>query len=284
MMSKAIKKNKAVKFKRYAPPAGKAKVLIFDIETAPLRAFVWGLWENNVSLNMIASDWHVLSWSAKWLNSPDTEVMYVDQRGQPNVEDDKALLQGIWDLLDEADVVITQNGKSFDQKKLQARFLLNGFKPHSSYKHIDTKLVAKKHFAFTSNKLEYMSDKLCTKYKKLKHKQFPGFELWDECLKDNLKAWKEMELYNKHDVLALEELYNILMPWEGDSVNFNLYSDDEVNACKCGSHAFIKNGFYYTSVGKFQKHRCKGCGAESRDRKNLLSQEKRDSLRTHTVR
>jgi len=278
------KKTKTTKFKKFAPPAGKAKVLIFDIETAPLLGWIWGLWENNVSLNMVAADWHVLSWSAKWLNAPDTEVMYADQRNASKVEDDKDLLQGIWDLLNEADIVVTQNGKSFDQKKLQARFLLNGMKPPSSYKHIDTKLVAKRHFAFTSNKLEYMSDKLCKKYKKLKHKEFPGFEMWDECMKGNLKAWKEMEVYNKHDVLSLEELYNILMPWEGDTVNFNLYHDDDVNVCKCGGTDFIKNGFYYTNVSKFQKYKCKDCNAETRDRQNLFSDEKRQSLKTHTVR
>lgn len=277
------KKKSSPKYKRYAPPSGHAKVLIFDIETAPLLGYVWGLWENNVALNQVESDWHVLSWSAKWYLAPDDEVMYMDQRNQPNVEDDKVILKEIWSLLDEADVVITQNGKSFDQKKLQARFLMNGFQPPSSYKHIDTKLIAQKYFALTSNKLEYMTDKLCKKYKKLKHKEFPGFEMWKECLAGNLKAWQEMELYNKHDVLSLEELYNVFKPWD-NSVNFNLYHDDEDNVCKCGSHDFIKNGFYYTNVGKFQKYKCKDCGSEMRDRANLFSKEKKASLKTSTTR
>src|SRR5579863_8242080 len=92
------------------------KVLIFDIETAPIVAHVWSLWENNVGLNQIVSDWHVLSWSAKWLDDPPNKVMYMDQRGVKNIEDDSNLLEEIWLLLDEADIVITQNGKSFDQK------------------------------------------------------------------------------------------------------------------------------------------------------------------------
>lgn len=96
-------------------------------------------------------------------------------------------------MLDEADIVITQNGRKFDQKKLNARFILNGFKPPSSYKHIDTLVIARKHFGFTSNKLKYMTDKLCTKYKKLDHSKFPGMELWRECLKGNSEAWTEME-------------------------------------------------------------------------------------------
>jgi hypothetical protein len=268
--------------KKSANPKG-PKVLIFDIETAPMLNYCWGIWEQNVGLNQIRSDWYVLSWSAKWLHDAPNKVMYMDQRNEKNIEDDSKLLKGIWKLLDEADVVITQNGRSFDVKKLNARFILNGFQPPSSYKHIDTKLIAKRHFGFTSNKLEYMSEKLCKKYKKQKHSKFSGFEMWRECLAGNLKAWKEMEKYNKYDVLALEELYTKLIPWD-NSVNFNLYHDDEENVCKCGSIQLIKNGFYYTNVGKYQRYRCKDCGSETRGRANLLSKEKKNALHSSTVR
>ena len=277
------KKQKATKLKKIEAARKGPKVLIFDIETAPILGYVWQLWDQNVALNQINKDWHILSWSAKWLHDPATKVMYMDQRHAKNIEDDSGILKKIWELLDEADIVITQNGKSFDQKKLNARFILNGFQPPSSYKHIDTKLIAKRHFAFTSNKLEYMTDKLCTQYKKLKHAKFSGFELWKECLAGNLAAWKEMETYNKYDVLSLEELYTKLIPWDS-SINFNLYHDDETNECKCGSTDLIKNGFYYTASGKFQKHKCKKCGAETRDRTNLFSKEKKAALKTHTTR
>jgi len=269
--------------KKIVAPKKGPKVLLFDIETAPLLGYVWQLWENNVALNQVQSDWYVLSWSAKWLGSPENEVMYMDQRKAKNIEDDSKILKKMWELLDEADVVITQNGKNFDQKKLNARFILHGFQPPSSYKHIDTFIIAKRHFGFTSNKLEYMTDKLCTKYKKLKHEKFSGFDLWRECLNGNMEAWNEMETYNKHDVLALEELYNKLIPWDS-SINFNLYHDDESNTCKCGCKDLARNGFYYTAVGKFQRYKCKQCGAETRDRDNLFSKGKRKSLRVTTVR
>lgn len=257
------------------------KVLIFDIETAPILGYVWGLWDNNLSLNQVNSDWYVLSWSAKWLDKK--EVMYMDSRNNTNIEFDKKLLQGIWKLLDEADIVVTQNGKKFDTKKLNARFIFHGFQPPSSYKHIDTLLLAKKYFGFTSNKLEYMTDKLCVKYKKQKHDKFSGFELWKECLAGNLEAWKEMEKYNKYDVLSLEELYTKLIPWDS-SVNFNLYHDKEVHICKCGNKELIKNGYFYTQVSKFQRYKCKQCGAETRDKINLLSKEKKASLKVGTTR
>jgi hypothetical protein len=276
-------KKKPAKYKRFAPPEGEAKVLIFDIETAPILAHVWGLWDNNVGLNQMMSDWHVMSWSAKWRKAPESEVMYMDQRNAKDVQDDKAILKEIWELLNEADVVITQNGKRFDQRKLNARFVEHGFGPTSSFKHIDTKIIAQKHFDFPSYKLEYMTNKFCKKYKKLKHKKYPGHEMWTECLKGNVEAWNEMEEYNKHDVLALEELYFILVPWDS-SINLNLYHDEEKHICHCGSEEHIKNGFYYTNMGQFQRYKCKSCGAETRGRHNLFSVEKRDSLQQGTVR
>src|SRR5665213_940542 len=162
--------NKYVKVKGKFQMANKKvkdgpKILVFDIETSPIISYTWGIWEQNVALNQIKEDWYVLAWAAKWLNEPASKIMYQDQRAVKVKSDDKKLMEGIWALLDEADIVVTQNGKSFDVKKLNARFVLHGLTPPSSYRHIDTKVLAKKNFAFTSNKLEYMTDKLCTKYK-----------------------------------------------------------------------------------------------------------------------
>lgn len=273
---KSTKKAKAPVFTVDRP-----KVLIYDIETAPMLAYVWSLWDQNVGLNQIESDWYILSWSAKWLDDPQDKVMYMDQRNAKNIEDDSLILKEIWKLLDEADIVITQNGKKFDQKKLNARFILNGFQPPSSYKHIDTKQLASKHFGFTSKRLEYMSDKLCTSFKKQKHGKFPGFDMWKECMAGNVDAWNEMEEYNRYDVLSLEELYKKLIPWD-NSINFSLYHSEAKHVCKCGCEDFSKNGFYYTSSGKFQKYKCKKCGHETRDKENLFSKEKRKSLRMET--
>ena len=140
--------------------------------------------------------------------------------------------------------------------------------PPSNFKQIDTLKLARKHFALTSNKLAYMTDKLCTKYKKRTHHKFEGFELWKECLAGNLKAWKEMEKYNKHDVLSLEELYTKLIPWDS-SVNFTLYGDSPDHICPCGDTRLNKKGYYYTSAGKYQRYRCRSCGAQTYSGKNL---------------
>ena len=245
----------------------KPKILVVDIETSPIEAYVWGLWDNNVALNQITKDWQIISWAAKWL---DEKKVYQMDQGH---DTEGTILINLRNLMDEADIVIGQNSKQFDVKKINARLIQHDIKPPSSFQQIDTKLLAKKHFGFTSNSLEYMSDKLCTKYKKLKHKKFPGMELWTECLRGNRKAWEAMREYNKFDVLATEELYKKLAPW-GVGINFNVYYGDEDARCTCGSTDFKKNGYNYASVGKYQRFYCKKCGAELKARQNLNKNKK----------
>lgn len=252
------------------------KIYIIDIETAPILSYHWGLFDQNIALNQIKRDWHLLSFAAKELNK--SKIIYHDQRNIKNIENDKHLVEKLWKLMDEADIIIGQNIKAFDRKKINARFLHYGMKPPSSYKMIDTLTISKKNFALSSHKLAYMSNAFNKKYKKLDHNKFSGFSLWSECLKGNKKAFKEMEKYNKYDVLSTEELYKTLAPWDS-SVNFSLYNDNLDHVCSCGSTSFKKNGFKYTSMGKFQRFVCNSCGSESRSKENLFSKEKRKSLR-----
>lgn len=255
------------------------RVLTVDIETSPLLCHVWSLWQTqNIAVGQLKADWFVLAWAAKWLGS--SSMIYRDQRSAKNLEDDSAILKELWALLDEADIVVGQNVKSFDLRKINARFAIHGLKPPSPYRVIDTKELAKKNFDFTSAGLEYLSEKLCKRYKKLKHKKFPGFELWKECLRGNPAAWREMERYNRFDVLATEELYEHLAPW-GSGIDFNAYRDGEIS-CNCGSHNLQRRGFGYTKTGKYQQFVCNDCGAWMRatgEKNNLLTPEQRKLIR-----
>jgi uncharacterized protein YprB with RNaseH-like and TPR domain len=258
----------------------KPRVLFCDIETLPLEAYTWGMFDQNIGLNQIKTDWTVLSWSAKWQGSK--EIMYMDTRHEKNVRNDKKVLQGIWNLLNEADIVVWHYGTAFDHKKLNARFILNGFKPPAPYRQIDTKKMASKYFGFTSNKLEYLTENLNKTYKKSKHKKFEGFSMWRECMRGNLAAFKEMEKYNKLDVLSLEELYDTLMAW-GTGVNRRVYDPAPVFGCPhCGGTDLQSRGYCYSSTGKHRKYQCKTCGgwtSENGQKNNLLNAAKRASLK-----
>jgi len=261
----------------------KPRILVFDIETAPMKQYIWSLWQKFNGLDMNISEWYCLSYAAKWMG--EDHVYYEDLRGNVDSEDDTEILKGIHALLCEADVVITQNGNSFDIKKLNARFLLQGFDKPTPFKKIDTLLIAKKEFGFTSNKLEWMTDKINKKYKKLKHGKFAGFELWKQCLAENTEAWEEMEMYNKYDVLSLEELYMAIRGWDSKHLNLNLFNEGEEMACNvCCSTDLTKNGFARTNLSKFQSYKCNNCGKpDLRGRDNLLTKEKRSSLLMNTL-
>jgi hypothetical protein len=250
-------------------------ILTLDIETFPLESYTWGTWDQNVGLEQIKTEWSIASVAAKWIDSK--KVIYADTggRGKGKVRDDTRLLAGIWKLLDEADWVIAQNGVQFDIKKIDARLITLGFGPYSPIRVIDTLSVAKRRFAFTSNKLAWMSKHLTTT-KKQEHKEFPGFELWKECLNDNPRAWAVMKKYNIADVLATEELYLRMRPWIVQHPSMSVYTDDEDPSCpKCGEENLQARGYAYTQQGKYQRYQCTDCSGWSRGKTNLLTKDKR---------
>jgi DNA polymerase elongation subunit (family B) len=239
------------------------KTLILDIETSPMLAYVWGLKDQNVSLSQLKADWFVMSWTAKWLGDPPSKIEYRDQRNAKNLEDDRQILKPLWKLLNEADLLITQNGQNFDGPKLNARFMLHGWPPPSSYRHLDTYQIVRKVARFTSNKLEYLTGKMCTKYKKLSHKRFPGLSLWTECIRGNKQAWEEMRRYNIHDVLSTEEFYTKIRAWVPESMPSTFDVVDVALQCRaCGVKGKqISEGVRRNKRGWISRFRCKGCGA-----------------------
>ena len=253
------------------------RILLIDIETAPILGYVWSLWKQNIGLNQIKEEWYILSFCAKWLGEP--EVIYQDIRHDPF--SDASLMQPLWDLLNEADIIIGQNGKAFDMPKIQARLIMAGHLPPRPYKVIDTLLMAKQQFRFTSNKLEWMTGESAglTTLKKNQHSNFPGFLLWAECLKGNPAAWDEMKEYNIPDVTSMEELYLKLRPWYVGHPNLAAYVESEEMLCpKCLSPDVKQDGFQFTQTGKYEMYRCGGCGGHSRGRYTRNTIGKRKSL------
>ena len=117
------------------------KILFYDIETSYILGAVWTLWGQDVGTNQIMEDWSIISFAAKWAH--EDKPMYFDVSKQRNKRDDRKLLKKLWKLLDEADIVVGHNSNSFDNKKVNARFIMEGMQPPSSYRKIDTKLLAK---------------------------------------------------------------------------------------------------------------------------------------------
>ena len=240
------------------------KILLLDIETAPNLVHVWGLWQQNVGLPQIIAAGYVMCWSAKWLG--EDEVMFDSiHNSKP-----RKMLKGIHSLLDQADAVVHYNGKKFDIPTLNKEFLLYGFMPPAPYKQIDLLSVARTQFRFPSNKLDYVAQALKVG-KKTKH---AGHELWIRCLNWEDTAWKEMEEYNRNDVVLLEQVYFKLLPWIKHHPNQNLYSAEELICPTCGGHHHQRRGLAYTTTCTYQRFQCTECGSWFRERTNLTKKKR----------
>lgn len=266
-----ISKKELIKFsqnKSFLP-----KILIFDIETAPLKGYIWRLWKEDVGPNRMISDWFMLTWSAKWLFDSKVYSAKLTPKEVKN-EDDKRITTDLWKLIDEADIVVAHNGDKFDIPKINSRFIVNGLNPPSHYKTIDTKKVASKQFGFSSNKLDMLA-----KTFGFSGKFDTTFELWERCMNGEEEALNYMQKYNDQDVILLEEIYLKLRPWIKSHPNVGLYMKlDEPVCSHCGSNKLeYMDKYYYTMTGKFETYRCK-CGAIGRRRLNSFDKDKKENL------
>ena len=274
------------------------EILILDIETLPMEVFTWGLkqYAGRLPIESVIKDWCIVSWSAKWLF--DDKVMGESLTPlEATNRDDWRILEELWHLFEEADILIGHNLDRFDAKKANARFIVNGRGKPLPYQTVDTLKQSQKHFEFSSHKLNWLSQLLINK-KKLDTK----FELWARCsnpvlkidtkgkaityttVKDQSDAIDEMLEYNKNDVLLTEEVYIELRPWMTSHPNLGLYVETDEEVCPlCMSSELKWLGYYITPANRFRSFRCE-CGAIGRARKSDVMADERQRLTISVAR
>jgi hypothetical protein len=230
-----------------------SKIAFVDIETAPSLGWVWQKWEANVI--DFKKDWYMLSFAVKWAHENKVKTYgLIDYPGyQKDKENDKKLVEDLWRVFDEADILIAHNGDSFDIVKANTRFILHKLEPPSPYKTVDTLKIARKVFKFDSNKLDDLGHYFGIG-RKLPH---TGFHLWQGCMLGDKKSWDLMKRYNGHDVILLEKLYYLIRSWAVTHPNVNR---GDLEACpKCGSKHVQRRGFSYTLLRQKQRWQCQNC-------------------------
>ena len=256
---------------RFNPDTGlthNAKILLFDIETAPMEVYTWHLYPKIIHIGQIIKDWNIICWRAKWLFSDTVEGDSQTPKEAIN-RDDRRITKSLWKMIDEADILIAHNLIQFDLRKANTKFIMHGMKPPSPFQMIDTLKVARREFKFSSNKLDYLCQALG-----IGAKLDTGFDLWKGCLAGNKKDLKDMYDYCGQDTAILEDLYLKLRPYIKSHPNLGLYMEEKDNNCgNCGSKKLMYcSKPYYTPTGIYQTHRCQDCGALNRSRYS----EKRD--------
>lgn len=236
------------------------KILYLDIETSPMVIESWGIYEVN-ALRLL-EDFKIMAFCAIWEGGKTISRTLADYQGYKKGKlDDKKLIKELHSILSEAEIVIAHNGISFDLKRCNARFAFYGLSPIPPYRVIDTCLVARRCFGFTSNKL---NDLLV--YFGFKPKvDTGGYSLWVSCKQGDMKAWRHMKKYNTYDVVGLRNVYMKLRPWIQNHPNLGLYQD-RTSCPNCGSEKLRKRGIRYTNSTRLQRYKCLDCKAWSSGR------------------
>lgn len=243
------------------------RLLDIDIETAPALVYTFSLFKPMIGMEQIVEHPRIICFSAKWHGSK--KVMFYSEHHDGR----KEMLDQLHALLDEADAIVTYNGKRFDQPWITGELLLEGYWPPSPFARIDLYQVMRSTTRFISGKLDYAVQRLLGQ-RKVAHQ---GFSLWKDCLAGDDKAWATMKKYAVQDTALLEPLYDVLRPWIKNHPNVALHNGVEAGCTNCGSDDFQRRGFKATGAQLYQQYRCNKCGHWFRGKSAVGSTEMRQA-------
>ena len=229
-----------------------ARILLFDLETTPIKTYTWTLWPTSISHNSIVEDWSIICGAWKWVGEDKVQAAAIKTVG-----DDKELVQKLRDAVAEADMIVYHNGDAFDMKKLNARLIYHGLKPLPQIHTVDTMKEARKVAGFTCNRLDYLAKTLTGE-----GKIHVDYQLWLDVMAGSKKALRTMVEYNKVDVEVLEKVYMYLRPYMKSHPHVGAHEGkSRFTSCpKCGSENIKRNGTRYSRAGVAkQKCQCQKC-------------------------
>lgn len=224
------------------------KILSIDMETKPALAYVWGLFDQNISLNQLVSPSAPICFAAKFLN--DNKMHFHSDWTDGHEE----MIKKAHELISEADAVVTYNGDSFDLKKFRGEFALARMAPPPPVTSIDL-LKSVKKLGFQSNKLAYIGPFLNIGAK-VKNE---GFELWTKVMEGDEAAQKRMQKYCEGDVRLTERLYSFVKPY----ISNHPFLGDGGGCPACGSSSLQSRGYRRTKSFMIQRLHCTSCGSWS---------------------
>lgn len=226
------------------------KILYLDLEWEPATAYVWRMWDENISPDQLLDAGGMLCFCAHWEGSKEYLFYSKWEDGRDG------MAQAALSLLTEADAVVTYNGDRYDLPKINGEILLAGLTPPPPVTSIDL-LKSVKKMGFVMNRLAYIGPLLIGS-SKIKHQ---GFNLWKEVMNGSEKARKTMRKYCIQDVKLLVKLYPKIKPF---IKNHPHMGDTPSEACgSCGSKDVQKRGFRRTKSFRIQRLQCNTCGSWS---------------------
>lgn len=256
----------------------KLNILYWDLETSLMEAWVFGIWNVNVGGNRIKKHSHLLSNSWAFNDEPPQGIRLTPEQVRDG--DDLMVVVDTIKAIEKADLIVTFNGRKFDEKVLNTRALHHGLPSIRYPKHIDLMQEVKKKFRFPSNSMQNISMYLGLEGKLATS----GSRLWERCAEwyypeECDKALEEMLVYGLRDIDSTRDLHKRLQGWFKSPVNIGMMTkeingtntkDNHTLLCPhCASEDVDKLGSKaYTSTMSYDIYRCSNSSCRGLSRSN----------------
>lgn len=230
----------------------KPKILFWDIETA--------------GVNALKSDLgFCLMVGYKWNYEDKVKILCIKKKDLKTFNDGP-LLKEFSEIYKEADLTVAHFGSVFDRRFIQGRLMIHKLPAIPFTKMRDTCMIARKAANYSSNRLDNLGNTLNLEHKKIK--KGTGWPLWwFGAMQGDMKAVEEMAEYCKGDVLALEELYYRLLPFDNAHPRMS-FEEDRQTCPKCGGNVQY-HGVAFTGTQRYKRFQCNDCGAWGKDTKGV---------------
>jgi len=218
------------------PDKRKKNILIYDLETPRLKAWVW--WSGKQYVHDIIDEPKIISVSWKWAGEDEI----YDLNWDLTTKDDEHLVKTFVDEFNRADIIVGVNNKNFDDRWLRARAVKYGVDMNAYPRVVDLMKEAKRLIRVPS----YSLKNLCVHYnvpqRKLEHE---GMKMWmmiqEGTMKERKEYMEKMIEYNRGDILATEGLYYKMLPNLRHQAHIGVMSGNPKWSCPvCGDTELVK--------------------------------------------
>lgn len=222
------------------------KRLFYDIETSYATGWFWRpSYKTSIDYGQIFEHAKIICISYKWQGEDKIYNLKWNKE-----QDDKEMLREFIKILNKADEVVGHNGDRFDEKWIRTRAIYHRLNMLPKYKSLDTLKMAKRHFNFPSNRLDFLGDYLGVG-RKIENER----GLWEKVVRfNNREALKRMVDYCDQDVILLEDVFTVMQPYIYKNTNFTvLKGGDKFECTECGNVHVQLVRTYTTASGTFQR-------------------------------
>jgi len=239
----------------------KPRVLFYDIETTPLKAYIWRLGQQIVrhgQLDKKCNMYKIICITYCWNDGKKAKALVWDGK------DSGPIVKEFDKIIKQADLTIGKNSDRFDVKHINTQRMLSqdyGM-PEWAQNTDDLEKQIRRHFALPSYSLDYLSELLG-----LGGKNKMEFSDWVDILEPRTKATynkalKKMVTYGKKDVEDTRDIWYQLEKHFTPRFNMSTFLKDFC-CTTCGSKNIHRNGTKVAGKGLKQRWFCNDHGGHA---------------------